>query len=48
MSFNALGLIRRMCVMDAGTSLNIDLMQEIGTGALNIKAQTDNGNATKK
>jgi hypothetical protein len=38
----------QMYVMGAGTKLNTDLMQEIGTGVLSIRAQTDNGNATKK
>jgi hypothetical protein len=47
-SLNASGLTTPMYVMDVGTTLMLGLMQEIGTGVLNIKVQTDSGNATKR
>jgi hypothetical protein len=48
MSFNVLEYIERMCVTDAGTKLNIGLMQEIGTGVLYIKEQIGSLNAIKR
>jgi hypothetical protein len=39
---------KQMSVMDVGTRLNIDLMQEIGIGVLYIKEPIDSGNVTKR